>query len=316
MSRYSLAGYLLKLTNKKNNQVQQLDNIQEGDLSIHINDIFKNYFHLKMNQYTDYKEEKKAFLIQKYKYVEEQNNDLINYTKHIGILETGSYGYSSTIYDDVTHQVLYRKSPQNPEMLPFFYGFYVPEQSSECICIFQRFGNFGFKSIIENDLRNYFKDNCPDYKLTINPLLPSDYINNFINNGRILKLRLLSNSIPEDIADAIGKNKKAKSELVIKAAPKEGLCINNIISKIIHRKSSITQAFEVTDFEYDNAKIEVQIGKTKKTLDLGELENITGYLDITDDVHIIKGHPTFNSIELLSKEYAEHFLRERDIVHI
>lgn len=315
MTKISLASYLLKLINKNTKQVQELDRILIGGNNIHLNNIFENYFNSKIGEYTNDKNSQKAFLIQNYDHYEEMDGNLIKYHKHVGILETGSYGYSSKIYDEGTHTVLFEKSPQNPEMLPFYYGIYVPENGVECVCIFERFSNYGFKSVIQSDLINYFKENYSDYSLIINPLLPSDYINNFINNGRILKLRLLRNSLPEDITDAIGNNNQnGKAELVIKAEPKGDLGIRTKILRIFNRESTVTQAFELLGFEYDNAKIEVKVGKTNKTLDLSELENVTGYLDITEEVETIDGHPIFESIHQLSKEYAEHFLKERDII--
>lgn len=315
MAKITLASYLLKLTNKNNGEVQELDRIKVGAEYIHINEVLKKYFDSKKGDYTDNKKKQKFFTIQSHYQSKKSQGNLVIYNKHEGVLETGSYGYSSKIYDKETRDILFEKSPDNPEMLPFFYGIYTPESGTECICIFQRFSNYGFKSIFESELVDYFKQNYSDYKITMNALLPSDYINNFITDGRLLKLRLLKNSLPEDLADAIGNNNEnAKAELVIKAEARGNLGIRNNILRIFHKESTVTQAFEVQGFEYDSAKIEVKIGSTKKTIDLGELENVTGYFDITEDVEIDDGHPSFNSIQGVSEEYAEHFLKERNII--
>ena len=67
-------------------------------------------------------------------------------------------------------------------------------------------------------------------------------------------------------------------------------------------------------FRIFNIKIEVKMGGTTKTLNIGDLENITGYYDITDEVVINNGHPEYNSILGISKEYAEHFLRAQRLI--
>lgn len=315
LTKISLASYSLKITNKDTGEIQDLNRILVGDNSIHINNILEDYFHLRTGEYFDHEQNQKFFTIQTYNHSLEYNGNLIRYHKHTGILETGSYGYSSKIYDRETNNVIFIKSPENPEMLPFFYGIYTPEEGTECICVFQRFSNFGFKTIFEDALVDYFKENYSNYRLALNPLLPSDYINNFINDGRILKLRLLKNGLPEDLADALGNNHNETSELIIKAEPRGDLHIMDRIRRILNGERTVTQAFEVQGFEYDNVKIEVRVGNTTRTLDLSELENITGYFDITEDVETENGHPIYDSIQEVSKVFAEHFLRERNIIN-
>jgi len=314
MAKISLASYSLKLTNKNTGEIQDLSRIMVGENYININNIFESYFNLIRGEYFDHEQNQKFFTIQTYNHIIEYNENLIRYHKHTGILETGSYGYSSKIYDMETNQVVFVKLPENPEMLPFFYGIYSPENGTECICVFQRFASYGFKTIFEDALVDYFKENYSNYRLTLNALLPSDYINNFLNKGRIVKLRLLKNTLPEDIADAYGNNNNETYEVVIKAGKRGSLRIMDKIRRIFNRESTVTQAFEVQGFEYDNAKIEVRVGNATKTLDLGELENLTGYFDITEEVETDDGHPIYDSIQEVSKEYAEHFLRERNII--
>ena len=53
---------------------------------------------------------------------------------------------------------------------------------------------------------------------------------------------------------------------------------------------------ELDDFEIDDFKLEFSFGKRNKTISMKGLDQLVVNEDITDDVVIEKGHPTFESL--------------------
>lgn len=322
MAKISLASYIMKICDTDGN-IYDVHQIPDGQNHIHINQIFSEYFHARLNIFVDNTRDQKLLSVQTYNnYREPENGNRIIYQYHAGRLETGSYGYSSTIRDVETSNIILEKLPTYAETLPFFYSFYVPHEGDGCVCVFQRFKNFGYKSVFEEDFKAYFRERLPNVRFTINPLLPEEYVTRFVDEGRILKLRLIKHNLPEDLADAVLDNRNgaddSSAELVISARARGDLGVNPTIREriwgVIRHQTSLQDAFEVQDFQYDNIKIEVKMGRTTKTLNIGDLENLTGYYDITDEVVINNGHPEYNSILGISKEYAEHFLRAQRLI--
>ncbi len=322
MAKISLASYIIKVLDIEDN-IYDIHQIPNGENYIHFNEILRDYFNSRLNIFIDNEKNQKLLSVQNYNnYIEEINGNRIRYHYHAGILETGSYGYSSTIRDVETNHVILQKLSTYAETLPFFYSFFVPHEGNACVCVFQRFKGFGYKSVFEDDFKAFFKERFPNLKFTLNALLPQEYVARFLSDGRILKLRLIKNNLPEDLADAITDNRNdavdSNAEIVISAKPRGDLGVNQgfkeKLLRILSHETPLQKAFEVKNFEYDNIKIEVKLGSTTKTLNIGDLENLTGYFDVTDDVIINDGHPEYDSILRVSKDYAEHFLRALRII--
>src|SRR5436190_13706464 len=62
-----------------------------------------------------------------------------------GIIETGEYGYGSDLLDVKTHKRVFRRLPNQAEMLPFFFELFLPSSRNQGLLALQRFGNFGIR---------------------------------------------------------------------------------------------------------------------------------------------------------------------------
>ena len=298
MAKYSLATYTIRVKDEFNNQVQ-IDNFGNG---VDIFTLFNTYLtNLRTNSSRDQNTRK----ILRVENLNSQNRNLY------GIIDTGEWGYESILYDINREIESHRRLIVEAEMLPFYYSLHLPRNSDEGIIILQRFQQYGIKGVFLKDFNNFFSSQCPGYKIEINPLVPERLINQYLNEGRITKIRFVRFGMPTDFADAfnihnqVHVEQEGNTELVVSAGRNSSLPIVGTIMNFINGRRELRRLVELQNFEYDNIKLQVIINKNPRTIDLSHLSRLRAYYDITDDVQIGEnGHPVFDSIHNI----AEHLL--------
>ena len=309
MTKISLVTYSLRFLSRNDESIYNTDTIPYKQGHFHLIDILRDYFNTRTDEFVDISAQKKLLTVNTCFSQEVQTFRITS-----GILETGNYGYASKIRDVATNEIIFEKTVNDAETLPFFYSFFVPSNGNTSICIFQRFSNKGFKTAFENDFNTFLGQESPEVRFSLFPLLPESYINSVLDNGRITKIRLVKDQLPSDLADAVigHRNSEARSEFVISAKVRGNLANQRIIDKLkslvgIHPRP-LEEVFEIRGFEYNDIKVEVKIGSSTKTLSFGNLDNVFGSYDITDEVDIVDGHPEYSSILQISTDYGEHFV--------
>jgi len=217
-----------------------------------------------------------------------------------GIVETGDYGYESTLYDVQSQSIAHHRTVNEAEMLPFYFIVQLPQNEDEGILLLQRFGQFGIKSTFCDNFIDYFESYYPQIALLIYPLVPLDLITEYLTNGRVTKVRFIKFSIPSDMADFIehGHDEEGgQVEYVIKARRNGRIPIVDRLLNLVQRRGEVRSFYEIRDFEYDNIKVEVDINGRRRIIDLSHLERLSTYYDITENIEIgANGHPVFESI--------------------
>ena len=89
-----------------------------------------------------------------------------------GIIETGEYGYESTLFDVNTNSVSYLRSTTDAEMLPFYFLINIPSQLDEGILLLQRTGSHGIRDVLLQDFTEYFKMMFPNIVVEAKPIGP------------------------------------------------------------------------------------------------------------------------------------------------
>ncbi|MDT8716982.1 hypothetical protein IAI10_09960 [Clostridium sp. 19966] len=313
MAKISLTSYLIKIIDKKTNEQMKFNSLVDLKNNYTIIDILYNYFNSKKSVYSKNEENKKVITVIKNQLKDEKQDKMIKYKHITGIIQNGTYGYSSDIFNTDTGKVEYKKLPNSAEMLPFFYGIYMPQNANKGVCIFQRFMQYGIKSSLENDIKDYMEKNYPTIKIEMNPLFPKDYLKSFFEKGSIKQLKFIKHGVAKDIADRIDGEGFTENvgfvEYIFKAKRRKNLPVNNKIWSMLNEGKNVTEMFEITNFKYDNIKVEISINNVTKTINMNNIESINGSYNVTDDLtYGENGHPTYKSISSTAKEYAESFL--------
>lgn len=224
-----------------------------------------------------------------------------------GLFKSGTYGFAAEL-ENLQTGVVRNRSINDCEYLPIYYNFQLKAGQNEAILLLQKFGIFGVKTALLSDLSAYINTIDPNLSLEINPLVSDSHIQELMG-GAIKKIRYIKYSVPDDVAEDIDEldnlEDDAEMEMVIKAKRDKFLSIPGWMRELFEGRTATSDIVEIHGIEYDNVKVEIDLGKKKRTLNLGDIRKLRMNIDVTENVQMAAdGHPTFDSI----REQAEDIL--------
>ncbi len=233
------------------------------------------------------------------------------YTVLCGKVKTGDYGIETELVD-VTDGSVYKRNANQADLLPFGFCIAIPEgQVNNGIIILQTIGGMGMKMALQRRLQECINSYNVGYNVLWGQILPKAYIDKFFKQGSLQKIRMIRYEIPEDISNRIGINygvKQTREERIIckpigfmERKAKE-------IGEWAKGQRSCTKIIEIEDFEYDDLKLEFQLGRTNKVISLKDTTGLRVSEDISDEVDIQGGNPIFDSLKEVMKESAREYL--------
>ena len=116
------------------------------------------------------------------------------------------------------------------------------------------------------------------------------------------QLKFISYKIPSDVIDSYedgGHVEEAgTAELTIKARRRERIPLLALVRDVVNGNRRVNEMIELSGFDYDNVKVEIELNGRQKIIDLSNPMNLRASYDITSDVVIgDDGHPVFESID-------------------
>ncbi|KAA3615838.1 MAG: hypothetical protein D8M58_22325 [Calditrichaeota bacterium] len=290
MAKIALSTYTIRIRERREPTYERLDRF---DRTTDFFNTFTQYLLNRNQNYSHVQNIQKLISVSNYSV----DNRIIT-----GIIKTGEYGYETELFDIQNNEVSYLRSVNEAELLPFFFQVFLPNNADEGILILQRFGQFGIRKAFSNDFNSYFNQLFPDYIVEMNPLLPSQIVDQHLRDGVVTKIRFIKFEVPNDIAEAYDNNghteEISSTELVVRAKRNQFLSfVPNRLIEFMNREKDVSNLFELTNFDYDTIKVEVKLDNETRTIDLSDLHKIRAYFDITGDVSINEnGHPDYDSI--------------------
>ena len=233
-------------------------------------------------------------------------------------VKTGEYGEESEIIDSETGIRTHKKSVEEADVMPFGGCVIVPSgQYTEGVVLIQSLGRNGITSIIKKKFNEYIKEIDQQLRLVFNPVIPRVYMERLVTRGELKKIRLVSYGINDDDAERFGVDRgttKIVQERVLKST---GGFIRDKLDRImqcVHGEITYNDIIQLDDFEIDDLKLEFTIGSRNKTVSMKGLDQLVINEDVTSDVVVENGHPTFASLCNVMKEFGEEYLRARRFI--
>lgn len=225
-----------------------------------------------------------------------------------GLIETGDYGYESSLYDVERDRESYRRSAHEAELLPFYFYLSLPEHANEGLVILQRFQNFGIRTVLHQDLSMWLQHH-PDLRVHFNALAVGEAWKEQIDPERVKEIRFVRFDLPHEVASALELDNQEENiatvEYVVRANRRRSLPLTNRIREFMDGRREWNNLIEI-DFDYNTVKIEVDFGGSRRTLELTHPADMKIRYDITEQVQTGEdGHPEFDSIDQVSRAYAE-----------
>lgn len=307
MTKIYLSGYSLRVKNRKRNLVLDKDEDEETKSKTPDNFlVLKNYLNIIFSEFDVNKDIRKLIKVEKLKVDNSDKERILS-----GLIKTGEYGYESELVKVPNRLVSHKRETDEAEMLPFYFLISMPSGRDEGIVILQRFGQKGIRKIFLDSFNKYYKNLYPNFKIEMWPLVTKKLIDYYMNYGGLKKIRFIKFSMSKDIEDAYDsqdhEEEEGYTELIAHADRGLGkfLHLKGRVKEFLNGKRELKKLIELKEhsFEYDNVKLELEVDKTSRTIDLSHIYKLRAYYDITDRVRMSEnGHPEFESIDRNARE--------------
>ena len=296
MSSFSLASYVIRIRDVEDREWLTLDGFADGaDLF----DVLRDY--LQSLTTVSYDQPNKK-LIKLRPHLRARNRILT------GIIETGEWGYASQLQNVTNGRITHRRGTEEAENFPFYFLFSIPPDSDRGVVILERFGNRGIRTQLLNDLEANFSARFGDLRVRINPIAPGSLIDQYTGRGgRVTGIRLIQFQVPDDIADLFGNRAAAVDEVyteyIVHAKAGRELPLYPRIREVLEGRRQASHLVEIAGIDPSIIKLTVDFQGKQRTFDLGNVDKIRAWYDITNEVRTGRdGHPQFGSIDQLARQ--------------
>lgn len=221
-------------------------------------------------------------------------------------VEYGESGYTAPVVDDETGEEKYTKKANEAAMSKLNISILVDvdkqhKNIKKGFIIFQSLGNTSVKSQFEKNFKDFLskKYKTDDYKYTfcIDQVVPKNFVKNLLEQNTLKKIELISYKKPEDPVEEIdedfayGVEKRSFSQIrgVSKVVKK--------IHKYLDAQGKLTDIVEVSDFEYDDIKLEIAVGSRKRMIDIGKVDNTQIKISLPEEIKNLEGHADINKLK-------------------
>lgn len=216
-----------------------------------------------------------------------------------GIIETGEFGYSARGIDVNTEQESYKRGINDAEVIPLTFLINLPKGEKSGIVVLQRFGNVGISSHFLSALRKFIGEKIAKVTLEWESLIHPDLIDQYASKGKTRKIKFRQWAVPKDTSDALGLKLRPKDAYIeYSIIAKRGGALGKFSNIMNICSSSSTAMLGLpSGFKPDETVCEVDINGRLRTINMGDVQEMSSFYDITLKVDFKPdGHPKTESV--------------------
>ncbi len=215
-----------------------------------------------------------------------------------GIMEYGEYGEEKPIIDKITGAETHNISKNEAPMYPYYFCFFIPNDSRKGVLLVQKIGNKGVRTVIYDVLKDIFSS----YPFTIylNQLVLKKVLDELFSNP-IKRIKFIKYTVSRDVANNLGidwrESQEEKHIVAKKNRILRPLWMENLLEKIA--SGDKIDFAELIPDEGDSDEIDLVFklpGSRQRTL------KIKKYISLKSDYLLQNlefgrnGHPTLDSL--------------------
>lgn len=246
-------------------------------------------------------ENERVFRIMK----QDNQDQLFYYGRYIsGIIESGDYGTEENIVNILTGESSHTKKTTESVLFPFYFMFYIPENSNSGFLILERIGNNGIYSLLDKKLKEYIVPRISnECVLKIRPLVLNKLVEKhlqYINGGA--KKIIFEKVVKEDLKVSkmtegnIEDKQVDNVEIVYSAIRNHPFSISNWFNKI--KRVENTVFYVVADVQYKDISFEISVNGSNRKVSINDIAKLGTFMDVTDKVVLASNkYPTYFSID-------------------
>jgi hypothetical protein len=226
-----------------------------------------------------------------------------------GFFEAGEFGMNSKIINVETGNAEFLKTKLHSDLRPFYFLIFLPKNKNVGCIILHRYGKTGVATIFKKIFKYLLKLKHPEFMVEIQTLLSKEFVQNYLEKGKINQVCLKKYNLPSDICETLGiqRYEKQNIQLELRIKTKDTLGgITNKLQRFIQDPN--TKFFEGSLFSQlglDSSSVSItsMYNNSTRTIDLSGLNDATPFYDVDDRVKRDYGnHPIFSSIDTEAKK--------------
>ncbi len=315
--KVKVSVYGMSILRKSTSNKENLNNIFQGRSLI---GIVGAYIQQNINRYDNDHNKERLFAFSQYiteNILDDQGR--IEATALSGIIKTGDYGISSELRDINTGSV-YNRSIDQADIMPFGFSIIVPAGIvNTCIVVMQTLGQYSIKLSLQKKLQSIISAVDTDLTVSLGAVMPRQYIQKYFQEGILQKISMIRYEIPRDETERLGVNygvNETYEERVIHKPTGFMERKKNVIVEWMKGQRAATDIIQIKGFEYNNIKFVFKLGNLEKTINLENIDKIVVTEDITNQVTVIDGLPTFITLKPVMIEIGRGYLQEMGTAHL
>ena len=236
-----------------------------------------------------------------------------------GIVLRGEYGRAADLVNVNTGARSYARQLHDAELVPFYFLMEFRPGTERGIVLTQRLGHIGLRSDFLEGFSTSFSKKFPGFRTSLRSLVPDDLFRYYLQNGNIKTVEYTTFNVPNEIASFLGNGGYRESLGRVKTTlqPQAGLYfpIPDALKKFIDGGEMTTIA-ELKEEGIEELSIKVKVGRSTKTIDIGNPSNFRAYFDISDKVRSgDDGNPSLESIHAAALELLNDLRAEVNFTH-
>ncbi len=232
-----------------------------------------------------------------------------------GKIKQGEFGTVEPILNIETLRIPYTKKKNDAPQFPLYFLVQIPEDCDEGILLLETSGRRGIKGMLSEDISSFLSSRFPDLRLEINQIMPKHLLNLYLDKGEITEIHFVKYKIPSDIFDAFDLEHIEKDYETLFLV--KGKVLNKIKGKIIDmfaksENKNLNEFIEIDHPDFEDIKVNFVIDGKHRLMSIshpfsrGVIWNISNNPELKFDDD---GHPTFNSIDAISKDFSSDILK-------
>ena len=249
-------------------------------------------------------DEKRLF---KVNFVSRGTNDKQNFM--LIKIESGRYGFKSTITDKDTQKVSYHQKETDAPLMGFYLMLLIPKpvENTEVVkgfMFFQNYGHYGVKTETIRGMRNYFS-NSFNLSLWVGNIAPEIFVEKMLKSESIKRIQFIRNNPSRDAADNLKFTYGREQRVIEKVRLSE-----SFISKLHGYLAGSNRIFEFEEKNYDDVKVTIDVGNRERTIGLNNIERVSIIETLPDTIKGIDGEiDTQQLVDIFCAQAGEYMKR-------
>lgn len=214
-----------------------------------------------------------------------------------GLIRYGTFGFESEIVDRESKKRKYTRSPDDLEQIPLFFHFWLPEDDDFGLAAFQSFQGRSCVQLLTSALEESYRSVSDGLQLRFEKVSPNYLSGTTTYKAPVKKLTLLTKRPVSDPAAVLlqGIGIDEYNYEVSFVARRNG-SFGSLAELMGGLKSNPNAVLIHGDQRFEKAVAEISWNGRRRRVGIAGADIDTGAIDVTEDVKLFNGHPTFESI--------------------